>query len=151
MKKTLISAVLLLLSTTLLAQKPLDLSEMNESEKNKTGLYKLSESEIKALENWLNTKQKAITRVEQQSNAGFESKKEANRDNIESTLEKMYKDPLGNTYYKLTNGQVWKQIQSGNMNFKNGVSQPITIEPKLMGSWILKGNGNRGVKVKRIR
>ncbi|WP_154224606.1 hypothetical protein [Marinicella rhabdoformis] len=133
------------------ADRTLDLSTMSDSDKNKTGLYKLSESEIKSLQQWLSTQHKTIQKEERQSNAGFELKEQSKRETIVATLEKFYKDPLGNTFYKLTNGQVWKQIQSGRMNLKNDGTQNITIEPMMMGSWLLKGDGNRGVKVKRIR
>lgn len=134
-----------------MAQAGLDFSQMSESDKNKTGLYKLSESEIKSLQKWLNDKKEQQETKIKQQNAGFEQQKEADRDAIVTTLEKMYKDPLGNTFYKLTNGQVWKQIQSGRVSVSNDGNQAITIEPKMMGSWMLKGDGNRGVKVKRIR
>lgn len=151
MKNIFTLVALISFCSTSAAEQSLELSQMTESDKNKTGLYKLSESEIKSLQHWLNTKHKTIINEEKQSNAGFELKQQADRDTITSTLEKSYKDPLGNTFFKLTNGQVWKQVQSGRMNLRNDGSQAITIEPMMMGSWMLKGDGNRGVKVKRIR
>ena len=152
MKKTLIFALTIMATGALQAQATLELSQMSDSDKNKTGIYKLSETELKSLENWLNQKQKQITSVEKQNNAGFESKQvESSRETIQVTLDKMYKDILGNTFYQLTNGQVWKQVQSGSVNINKEGNQMITIEPKMMGSWLLKGEGNRGVKVKRIR
>ncbi len=144
-------SILILLYSPSQAQAPLELSKMSDSDKNKTGLYKLSDAELKSLENWLNKKQSDISVAVKQNNAGFESKQYSERKTIETTLKKRYKDVLGNTFYQLTNEQVWKQVQSGNINVKSGSDQIITIEPKMMGSWMLKGNGNRGVKVKRIR
>lgn len=139
-----------LFSFSVAAKQSVDLNAMTESEKNKTGLYKLTDSELKALQNWLESTQQQVAQVKKEQNAGFEFKQQSDRSTIHTTLEKQYKDPLGNTFYKLTNGQVWKQTQSGRITVK-GDNQSITIEPKMMGSWMLKGDGNRGVKVKRIR
>lgn len=144
-------AALLFFCHSAVAQDGFDLTEMSESDKNKTGLYKLSGSEIKSLEKWLNNKKEQQQTQLKQQNVGFEQQVQADRDTIVTTLEKMYKDPLGNTFFKLTNGQVWKQTQSGRASVSNDGTQTITIEPKMLGSWVLKGDGNRSVKVKRVR
>lgn len=150
MKKALLLTFLSAWVSSVMAADDIDFSNMTESDKNKTGLYKLSEREIQALQNWLNTKQEIIAQETREKNAGFEQKQLTERDTIVAQVEKRYKDPLGNTFYKLTNGQVWKQISTGRITI-SGETPTITIEPKMMGSWMMKGEGNRGVKVKRIR
>ncbi len=149
-KNLVITTLLCTFSVCSHAAKSVDLLDMNESERNKTGLYKLSEDEIKALQNWLNKTHKEMVQTEQEKNAGFKQKQQTSEQTIITRLEKKYTDVLGYNYYRLTNGQVWKQIQSGQITIK-GDQQEITIEPKMMGSWLMKGDGNKGVKVKRIR
>ncbi len=148
-----IALLLGLLSTwafAAVAAENIDFSAMSESEKNKTGLYKLSEREVQALQNWLNNKQETIAQESKEKNAGFEQKQITERDTIVAQVAKRYKDPLGNTFYKLTNGQVWKQVSAGRITI-SGDTPTVSIEPQMMGSWMMKGEGNRGVKVKRIR
>ncbi len=93
-----------------------------------------------------------LTEKSGRRNAGFEARRQGTeRREIRARLEKKYDDKLGDTYYELDNGQVWKRISSGSIFLKKDGRQLVTIEPAMMGSWLLKGDGNRGVKVKRIK
>lgn len=145
-----VSILFLFFSVNVFA-KDIDLSEMSQRDKNATGLYKLSEDEMAALQDWLNHKKRKVAIEEKRKNAGFEGKQQAERETIHATLERVYQDQLGNTYYHLTNGQVWKKVQSGQITVDNSGQQQVTISPKSFGSWLMKGKGNRGVKVKRVR
>jgi len=78
-------------------------------------------------------------------NAGFETRRQTTeRREIRAQLEKQYNDTLGDTYYELDNGQIWKRISTAGR-------QLVTIEPAMMDSWQMKGDSNRSIKVKRIK
>jgi len=149
-----IKQLFLLLSILLLSSahaKSPDLSKMTEDEKQATGLNKLSKEELNALNEWIKNEQTNIDRTIRKRNAGFENRTQVARTDIRAKLERMYDDKLGNTYYELDNGQTWKRISTGSIFIKEGGRQLITIEPAMMGSWVMKGDGNRSVKVKRIK
>ena len=56
----------------------------------------------------------------------------------------------GKTVFKLENGQVWQQSQSGRMSWK-ATNPMITIKRGFMGSYVLRVEGvNKTVRVKRI-
>lgn len=129
-----------------------DLSSMTDEEKQVTGLNKLSPEELNALSDWIKNKQVIIDRETRQKNAGFEARIQSeSRREVKAMLEKTYSDKLGDTYYELDNGQIWKRVSAGSIFMKKDGRQLITIEPAMMGSWLMKGDGNRGVKVKRIK
>ncbi|VAW43799.1 hypothetical protein MNBD_GAMMA02-1273 [hydrothermal vent metagenome] len=151
MTKKLFLLFLLSTGSVVIAKSP-DLSQMTEEEKQLTGLNKLSTDELNALSQWINNKQANIDREIRKRNAGFEARRQTTeRREIRAQLEKKYDDTLGDTYYELDNGQIWKRISTGSVFLKKGGRQLVTIEPAMMGSWLMKGDGNRGVKVKRIK
>jgi hypothetical protein len=56
----------------------------------------------------------------------------------------------GKTVFRLENGQVWQQNESGRMSWK-ATSPMITIKRGFMGSYVLRVEGvNKTVRVKRI-
>jgi hypothetical protein len=129
-----------------------DLDNMTDEEKQITGISKLSATELEALQQWYRNQQQQIDREIRQRNAGFEARREGgDRRTIRARLEKMYEDKLGNTFYELNNGQIWKRISNGNIFMKDDGPQVVTVEPAMFGSWELRGDGNRSVKVKRIK
>lgn len=128
------------------------LSDMTAEEKELTGLNKLSDDELNALSQWLRNEQLKIDRKIKERNAGFEARRQGTeRRTIKARLEKMYDDKLGVTYYELDNGQIWKRASSGSIFLKKDGRQLVTIEPAMMGSWEIRGDSNRSVKVKRIK
>ena len=142
---------LLMLSLPLLAKSP-DINDMTDAEREATGVNKLTEEELSALDDWIKNKQHEIDRKIRQRNAGFEARRDSTeRREIKARLEKTYDDKLGDTYYELDNGQIWKRISGGSVFIKSGGRNLVTIEPKMMGSWSLRVDGNRSVKVKRIK
>lgn len=125
---------------------------MTAEEKQLTGLDKLSEDELNALNAWLKNEQLKIDRKIRERNAGFEARRQGvDRRTVKARLEKTYKDKIGDTFYELDNGQIWKSASSGSIFLKKDGRQLITIEPALMGSWEIRGDSNRSVKVKRIK
>jgi len=146
-------SVLLLISLALMVQaKTPDLKDMTDEEKAATGINKLSAAELDALQQWYKNQQQNINREIRQRDAGFEARRTGtDRRTIRAKLEKMYEDKLGNTFYELNNGQIWKRLSTGNIFVKPDGPQVVTIEPSMFGSWQLTGDGNRSVKVKRIK
>ena len=146
-------SVLLLISLALMVQaKTPDLKDMTDEEKAATGINKLSAAELDALQQWYKNQQQNINREIRQRDAGFEARRAGtDRRTIRAKLEKMYEDKLGNTFYELNNGQIWKRLSTGNIFVKPDGPQVVTIEPAMFGSWQLTGDGNRSVKVKRIK
>ena len=148
--------LLFLISTcfTVLAKTP-DFSQMTDEEKQLTGLNKLSAEELNALSQWLDNKQSKIDQERKQRNAGFEARRQAralnDRNEIKARLEKQYSDSLGNKYFELDNGQIWKSVSSGSIFLKSDGRQIVTIEPAMMGSWSIRGDSNKSLKVKRIK
>ncbi|WP_223789890.1 hypothetical protein [Marinicella meishanensis] len=151
MTKKLFFLTQLMLCGLVMAKAP-DLSDMTEEEKQVTGLHKLTDEELNNLSQWFNNKQREIDREIRQRDAGFEARRQhTERREIRARLEKSYDDKLGDTYYELDNGQIWKRISAGSIFLKKDGRQVITIEPAMLGSWLMKGDGNRSVKVKRIK
>lgn len=134
------------------AQK-IDFNDMSESEKAATGIDKLSDTEKAALLKWVQQEQLTIQAASRKKNLGLEKTqtRENNESGVTARLEKQYDNLLGETFYQLDNGQLWKQVSTGSISLDNKGSQTITIEPGFMGSWTLRGDGNRSVKVKRIK
>ncbi len=150
-KKLFMLSAILLAYGSVLAKSP-DLTQMTEEEKQLTGLNKLTADELNMLSQWLKNRQLIIDRETRQRNAGFESRQRGgDRRNIRARLDKQYTDKLGRTYYELDNGQIWKAVSSGSVYLEPDGRQLITIEPAALGSWQMQGDGNRSVKVKRIK
>ena len=142
----------LMISSPFVQAKTPDISEMSDEEKQLTGLHKLTAEELNNLNDWLKNEQRIINREFRDRNAGFEARRQSTeRRDIRARLEKTYDDSLGHTYYELDNGQIWKRTSAGSIFLKKDGRQLITIEPAMLGSWIMKGDSNRGVKVKRIK
>lgn len=76
----------------------------------------------------------------------------SDREEITSSIIGEFKGWRGKNVFKLENGQVWRQAESGSFYIPKRNSPNITIKPKSMGTWILYVDGfGRGVKVKRIK
>lgn len=147
-----LSLLLLILMFSVVQAKSPDLSKMTEEEKQATGLHKLSADELNALSDWIKNQQASIDREIRKRNAGFENRRQGSEKRaFKARLEKMYEDTLGDTYYELDNGQIWKRVSSGSIFLKKEGRQLVSLEPGMLGSWMMKGDGNRSVKVKRIK
>ncbi len=68
-----------------------------------------------------------------------------------SSIEGEFKGWSGKTEFNLTNGQVWKQANSGTF-YINETNPTIIIEKGFMGAYYLKVKGyNKRVAVKRLK
>lgn len=82
---------------------------------------------------------------------GLEQIDEANADRIESRLTGDYDGWWGNTVFRLENGQVWVQTQSGKSRYKGAPNPQVTIRRRAMGSYRLQVEGsNKTIRVKRV-
>ncbi len=72
-------------------------------------------------------------------------------DSITSRYDGEFTGWSGRTLFKLENGQVWRQAESG--RYRTTLDRPvITIERAAFGSYRLKVEGlNRTIRVKRVR
>lgn len=55
----------------------------------------------------------------------------------------------GRTLFRLDNGQVWQQNESG--TYEISLESPtVRLRPKALGSWLLVLQNNRGIRVRRV-
>ncbi len=98
-----------------------------------------------------------VTKVESKAEPKAEPKAESkpktgaalSTDRLAVTIVRTQKDANGFYYFKTSEGQVWKQQESGSWNIK----APFEAEIKagLMGVFFLMREGGKSVRVKRIR
>ncbi len=71
-------------------------------------------------------------------------------DKIYSTVKSFKKDGLGNLVITLSNGMIWKQLESSSLRVKS--DQQVYVEKGLLGShYLSRDNVNSRIKVKRIK
>jgi hypothetical protein len=167
MKKFLILIILLASSFSVLAQETFSSVEerMTGKEFMETGLSNLSDQELAALNKWLRDHSVATmenrnpaARPSQPATAavaastpssnstpvatttgdkrGFEEK-DLNTDTIVANIIGEFKGWDGDTVFKLSNGQVWKQKEKGRQITKLMVNPQITIKSGMFNSWHL--------------
>lgn len=139
-------------------------AQMSDDEKNKTGIAKLNEVELAALNAWLvgnryenGTGEIADSRQCECSQEGREAsfglKQEASADaflQIETAIAETREDPYGRYILKLGNDQVWRQNQSKRVQFK--VGDKVIIKKGLFGSFDLKHEpSGLVIKVRRVK
>lgn len=178
MKKLLFIALLVSIQVTANAAEGFSTLEerMSGKEFMETGLSKLTDEELAALNEWLRrhsvaTLDNASARpaaaasaagVSQRGSSadtrGFENQAklddDKNYDNvIHGNIAGTFTGWTGNdTEFRLTNGMVWKQVEGDTFNVKATENAAITIKKGIMGGWRLSMVGyNNTVRVKRIK
>jgi len=132
--------------------KELDFSQMSDDEKQITGIDKLNSAEKDALLRWITQKQQALIMAERKKNLGLtDSKRSYDKDQFKALLVKQYSNQAGEDFYQLDNGQVWKKMSSGHITLPSDSPMIVTLESGAFTSWFMRGEGNRSVKVKRIK
>ncbi len=120
---------------------------MSQPEFHASGLDKLSAEELKNLNAWLRNHPISGNNIDR---TGFPAQ-DSNRDAITSRIDGAFSGWSGKTVFKLQNGQWWQQVESDQFAAGPMQNPEITIEPALLGSWLLKVKGyNRSVHVQRI-
>lgn len=128
---------------------------MTAAEFKAAGLDKLTPEELAALNAWLQRRTAgtapAATYVPpSEDRIGFRDP--VDTEGVVSRIAGPFTGWTGNTQFKLENGQVWQQAESGSMRGVNVDSPAVTIRPAFMGSWLLKVEGfNQTVRVRRIK
>lgn len=173
MKKTFVLILLLFISINTLAQSDFSSVEerMTGKEFMESGLNKLSEAELNALNKWLRdhsvaTLENATVNRSVSSSAaagsvttaagtvdrrGFEGKA-TRKEKIVSRLVGEFTGWDGETVFTLENGMVWKQDQSDKYFTKPAVNPEITIKPGMFNAWRLSVEGyNKSLQVARIQ
>ncbi|SHE77895.1 hypothetical protein SAMN04487965_0636 [Microbulbifer donghaiensis] len=92
--------------------------------------------------------------LEQRAKANFGQEQqqvvEEAPESIEATITQIDKAAHGKLLITLDNGQVWRQNDSGRVNWKSG--DTVTVERALFGSFLMKPvEGGRSLRVKRVR
>lgn len=149
-------ALLLGLALPLAAAEFSSLEErMTDSEFKAAGLDKLTPEELAALNAWLQRRTAgtaaAATYVPpSEDRTGFRDPVDS--DGVVSRIAGNFTGWTGKTQFKLENGQVWEQAESGSMRGVNVDSPAVMIRPAFMGSWLLKVEGfNQQIRVRRIK
>lgn len=146
---------------------------MTGSEFRDTGLYKLTDDELAALNRWIELRSLAenelAERFAEQANApastpggvptdretedrrGFFSD-EPDREPIRSRIAGTFDGWSGSTRFELENGMVWQQIEAGRFSIRDVENPEVVISPGLLGTWRLSIEGySTAVRVQRIR
>ena len=141
---------------------------MSGKEFKETGMVKLTDEELSALNNWLrrhsvatlenvSTRSAASTANTESSTdmRGFEnqSKGDPAGDDIHGTIVGTFDGwKKKGTLFKLTNGMIWKQIEEDVFYVKPTENAEIVIHKGFMGSWRLSMVGyGSAVRVKRVK
>jgi hypothetical protein len=147
---------------------------MSGKEFKATGLVKLTDAELAALNDWLrrhsvatleNTAARPAASAAVAANAGVET----NTDDMRGFEGKKSDDPADEvikstivgtfdgwkkegTLFKLANGMVWQQSEQDNFYMKPVENPEVTVKKGFMNSWSLSVVGyNKKVSVKRIK
>jgi len=175
MKKILLPLLLVFFSISSFAQDGFSSVEerMTGKEFMETGLNKLTEEELAALNRWLIshsvatlneaasapvTQRPAGASVPAQAagqpvidRRGLEGK-DQDKNPIVSQLVGDFTGWEGETIFKLANGMVWKQDETDRFFTKTLTNPMVTIKPGMWNAWRLSVEGyNKSVQVKRIQ
>lgn len=136
---------------------------MTGQEFRESGLYKLTDEELAALNRWIRAR--SLTENEALDLAASEgraSDPSADRrgfpqsgspdEPIRSRIAGPFSGWNGDTEFVLENGMVWRQTQAGRFSIGQSENVEVTISPGILGAWYLSVDGyNRRVRVERVR
>ena len=174
MKKLLFFTVILSMHIAAYAQNAFSTLEerMSGKEFKQTGLGRLTDEELAALNEWVRshsvaTLENAVAHpavaaraapVSARSDSrGFEHQLKYDDDSYDDTIHGnivgSFTGWTGNgTVFTLANGMIWKQVEGDTFNVRATENAAITIKKGLLGGWRLSMVGyNNTVRVKRIQ
>ncbi len=126
---------------------------MNPAEMKEAGLNKLSQTELRYLNQWLRVylaNEKKITVNKVKESIPARAMIEKTPDKIVSRIQGEFRGWNGSTVFQLTNGQIWKQRQNAKLVYK-AKNPKIQIRKNFMGFYILNIVGTSySIGVKRI-
>lgn len=135
---------------------------MTGAEFRDAGLHKLDDSELAALNRWIQERsltelepaaapgpgQPAAEASDQTDTRGFLS---GRPDAIETRIDGSFNGWDGPTRFRMTNGQVWETVGSGTFAIGEVENPRVTISPRVISGWQMRVEGyNRRVPVRRI-
>lgn len=139
---------------------------MTGQEFRETGLHKLTDEELRALNVWIQQRSLAAEDFErvagtdaapgaERSSAadrrGF-AEERGDRRPIRSRIVGEFTGWDGNTEFELDNGMVWRQAEPARLILSPIENPEVVIEPGMFGSWRLGVAGrNARVRVQRVR
>lgn len=124
---------------------------MSQAEFRAAGLDRLSPDELAQLNRWL--AEHEVRPPASSSGFGWNSfyPDEDARGTIESRITGTFTGWRGETVFRLDNGQRWRQSESGRFDAGEMNNPVVTLEPKMMGSWLMKVEGcGCSVRVRRV-
>ncbi len=129
---------------------------MSEQEFREAGLDKLSADELARLNDWLRARMTA-PQTAQADRTGFKPTGGLLGDNgdarvITSRVKGEFTGWNRGTVLELENGQAWEITDSNSFSVPAMQSPGVTIEPAMLGSWLIKVQGfNRSARATRVR
>ena len=144
------SVLCLLLAMPAFAQQFSSLEErMPSADFKAAGLDKLSPEELKYLDTWLQNHQH-VKMVSSSGKPVFYA--DSDREKFEAHLVGTFSGWNGSTEFTLSNGQVWKQAESGAYSCPTVTNPSVTVKPMMLGSWLMYVQGCSGsVRVERVK
>lgn len=137
---------------------------MTGQEFRETGLHKLTDEELRALNAWIQQRSLAAEDFERVAGTdaaasagsaadrrGF-AEERGDRRPIRSRIVGEFTGWDGNTEFELDNGMVWRQAEPARLILSPVENPEVVIEPGMFGSWRLGVAGrNARVRVQRVR
>ena len=131
---------------------------MSGTEFSETGLVKLSEKELAALNDWLRSHSVAtLENVSARPASGgaqtASSEDDPDSKEIHGTIAGTFDGWSGKgTLFKLTNGMVWEQTEKDTFSIEPVENAQVTIQKKFMRNWHLSVDGYKEkVQVERLK
>lgn len=163
------AVLLVAASSAAIAERPFSSLEerMTGQEFVETGLIKLDDDELAALNRWIRQRSLAEGEIDRGradgrpetarpadaavDRRGFETRQD--RSPIRSRMVGEFRQLAGDTVFELENGMVWRQTDGRRFDFPSTLENPeVEIKPGALGSWNLIVAGfNRRVGVERVR
>lgn len=131
---------------------------MTGKEFSETGLHKLTPEELTALNDWLRahsvaTLENAVRPTQALQGQDSRGLQDMDDEAVISRIVGSFDGWEGKgTLFKLENGMIWKQAESGTFHVPATENPVVTIEPGFFNSWRLQVEGyNKSVRVERIQ
>jgi len=160
MNKLLLTLLLFILSGQVVAQQAFSTLEeqMTGKEFTESGLEKLSEEELAALNRWIRSRSLATVATGTPGSGtgdgrGFENQsiRDMDRSTITSRLVGSFTGWDGQTTFKLENGMIWQQADKDKFYIKAVQNPVVIIEPGVFKTWRLSVEGYESeCRVERI-
>ncbi len=142
---------MLLVTLPVMAQQFSSLEErMSAADFKAAGLDKLSPQELRFLDNWLRTHQPVQVKQVDASGKPVFYPDNKPREKFTAHLVGHFSGWSGGSVFRLDNGEVWKQAESGSYSCPEVDDPEVTIKPMILGSWLMYVQGcNQSVRVER--